>query len=437
MAIARRESAFVSGGGGFLGSYVVEGLLDAGFQRIYVLARRSASRNVQERLQALWWRRPALLNELGKRIVPVEGDITCERLALDRERYRELAGEVSHIVHTAAEIGVNETAERFGAVNVDGTLNMLLFADEAQKSGGLARFVHVSTAYVAGTRNGYIREDELHAEGFNSLYEQSKYGAELLVRDFAESFPVSIVRPAQIVGDTKTGFVATFNTLYYPMKLYLKGQLPVIPVSAQQRLNMVPVDYVADLVVKTAIDPRAAGKTFHATLPATHQPQVGELIAFVREWARSELGYDPGYTPCLSIPYTAHHYGLGASCRTGSGDGGAVGECWHGSHRGDNRLGAVRHRRMGSRAAGHRLCIVATWPEGEGAARRLQRRAVCAPTCSSSFEVRVRSKPCGRWGLTVDWARIPLGISIARLRTSRLWPCCVQEAGMARRRCWA
>ena len=78
----------------------------------------------------------------------------------------------------------------------------------------------------------------------------------------------------------------------------------MIPVSAQQRLNMVPVDYVADLVVKAALDPRAAGKTFHATLPATHQPQVGELITFVRAWAQSELGYDPGYTPCLSIPYT-------------------------------------------------------------------------------------------------------------------------------------
>ena len=304
MAAARQESVFVSGGGGFLGSYVVEGLLEAGFQRIYVLARASASRNVQERLRALWWRRPALLNELGKRIVPVEGDITREHLALDQEQYRELASEVSCIVHTAAEIGVNETAERFGMANVDGTLNMLLFADAAQKSGGLERFVHVSTAYVAGTRSGYIREDELSAEGFNSLYEQSKYGAELLVQDFAESFPVAIVRPAQIVGDTKTGFVATFNTLYYPMKLYLKGQLPVIPVSAQQRLNMVPVDYVADLVVKAALDPRAAGKTFHATLPATHQPQVGELITFVRAWAQSELGYDPGYTPCLSIPYT-------------------------------------------------------------------------------------------------------------------------------------
>lgn len=159
---------------GFLGSYVVEDLLEAGFQRIYVLARRSASHDVQERLQALWWRRPALLNELGQRIVPVEGDITRELLGLDQEKYQELANEVSHIVHTAAEIGVNETAERFGVVNVDGTLNMLLFADAAQKSGGLERFVHVSTAYVAGTRSGYIREDELTAPGFNSLYENTR-----------------------------------------------------------------------------------------------------------------------------------------------------------------------------------------------------------------------------------------------------------------------
>ena len=54
---------------------------------------------------------------------------------------------------------------------------MLLFAEAACRAGVLKRFVHVSTAYVAGMREGIVREDELADAGFNSLYEQSKFAA--------------------------------------------------------------------------------------------------------------------------------------------------------------------------------------------------------------------------------------------------------------------
>ena len=169
------------------------------------------------------------------------GDICAERLGLSTADYESLAKRVTHIVHAAAEIGVNETARRFGEVNVDGTCNALLFAGACVRAGKLQRFVHVSTAYVAGVREGVVREDELIDSGFNSLYEQSKYGAEQLVRDAMARIPACVVRPAQIVGDSETGFAATFNTLYYPLKLYLKGKLPVVPVPARQKLNMVHV----------------------------------------------------------------------------------------------------------------------------------------------------------------------------------------------------
>ena len=127
----------------------------------------------------------------------------------------------------------------------------------------------------------------------------------LLVRDAAERIPVSIVRPGQIVGDSKTGFAATFNTLYYPLKLYLKGQLPVLPVSAQQKLNMVPVDFVAQLVVRALLDPEARGKTFHAVVPGEFQPAAGQMLAFVRDWARSNLGFDPGSPLCMPVPFSS------------------------------------------------------------------------------------------------------------------------------------
>ncbi len=286
--------ALVTGGSGFLGSFVVRDLLASGFEDVTVLMRGRNSEEALVRLRALWWERPELSGELGGRIQVVCGDICEERLGLPAADYEALAARVTHIVHAAAEIGVNETARRFGEVNVEGTMNALLFADAALRAGALERIVHVSTAYVAGTREGIVREDELVETGFNSLYEQSKFGAEQLVRDASVRIPASIVRPAQIVGDSVSGFVSTFNTLYYPLKLYLKGQLPVVPVSADQRINMVPVDYVSRMVVRVLLNPQATGKTFHAVVPADEQPTAAEMIGAVRDWARRNLQFDPG-----------------------------------------------------------------------------------------------------------------------------------------------
>ena len=298
----------VTGGSGFLGGYVVRDLLDAGFDTVVVLMRGRDADEAAQRLRALWWERSELAGEVGHRVRVVCGDICADRLGLAAAEYEALASEVTHIVHAAAEIGVNETAQRFGEVNVGGTCNVLLFADACTRNGTLQRFVHVSTAYVAGMREGTVREDDLANAGFNSLYEQSKFGAELLVRDVAERIPSCIVRPAQIVGDSATGFAATFNTLYYPLKLYLKGKLPIVPVSAQQKLNMVPVDCVAHLVVRALTDPHAAGKTFHAVIPSDNQPTVGEMLAFVRAWAQRNLGFDPGAPLCVPAAFAA---GLG------------------------------------------------------------------------------------------------------------------------------
>jgi len=297
-----QRCALVTGGSGFLGGFVVRDLLAEGFAQVLVLMRGASADACEQRLRALWWERPELREEVGGRVRAVRGDITQERLGLAAADYETFAARVTHIVHAAAEVGVNETAERFGAVNVDGTLNVLLFAAAAVCAGGLERFVHVSTAYVAGTRVGVVREDELVEAGFNSLYEQSKFGAEQLVRDAASLVPACIVRPAQIVGDVQTGFAATFNTLYYPLKLYLKGQLPVLPVARGLKLNMVPVGYVARLVVRALLASGVEGRAFHAVIPEQFQPTAGELVAFVRKWAIGELGFDPGMPRFLPVP---------------------------------------------------------------------------------------------------------------------------------------
>jgi long-chain acyl-CoA synthetase len=235
-----------------------------------------------------WWFRPDLRAELGARIHAIAGDLSKPTLGLDSGTYADLCDRVTYIVHSAADLRVDATVEELRTTNVNGVANIIDFARLAYR---LEHLVHVSTAYVAGGRTGTVDEDDLtDAFGFGSPYEQTKYEAERLVRDGASELPVTIVRPSMIVGDSRTGEIKTFNTFYTPLRLFLSGKLRVVPARRDLRVNIVPVDYVADAIVRLMFDPRAVGTTFHLTTPTDELPTAGDVLSFARRWAREHLG---------------------------------------------------------------------------------------------------------------------------------------------------
>ena len=128
----------------------------------------------------------------------VEGDITKPSLGLaddDAQRARAETGTVFHLA-AAYDLAVDyDIAQR---VNVQGTRNVNEFAKSIPN---LRRYHYVSTCYVAGRRTGLIREDELeHSAGFRNHYEESKYLAELSVHRLKSEVPITIHRPAVVVG---------------------------------------------------------------------------------------------------------------------------------------------------------------------------------------------------------------------------------------------
>ena len=69
--------------------------------------------------------------------------------------------------------------------------------------------------WPAGGR-GLIREDELeHTAGFRNHYEESKYLAELSVEKLKSELPITIHRPAVVVGDSRTGEITKYDGIYY------------------------------------------------------------------------------------------------------------------------------------------------------------------------------------------------------------------------------
>lgn len=292
-------SIFISGGTGFLGTELCARLLDICDSPIHVLVRAADQAEALHRLREAWQHDGALYASIGTRAFPVVGDFTQPGLGLDAEAADRLRRQASHVFHVGAEVGFQKGEAELMAVNREGTRNMLAFAGTLE---GLQRFVYVSTAYVAGQRSGVIREDDPVGTAFSSLYERSKAEAEGLVRAF--ELPFVICRPGMIVGDSRTGRAKNFNTVYYVMKRMLLGRLRVLPVKRDQRLNVVPVNYVAEAVAKLGFSEASEGRTFHLTCPTAMQPRAGELTDYVRAWAAKNLGVRlprPAFLPLNAV----------------------------------------------------------------------------------------------------------------------------------------
>ncbi len=201
----------------------------------------------------------------GKRIEVVPGDIGEARLGLADDDYDRLAKDVSQVFHLAAIYDLAVPLEIAQRVNVDGTGNVLDFCANAR---ALKRLLYVSTAYVAGMRTGVVYEHELAlGQGFKNHYESTKFQAEVWVREMLDRVPTTIVRPAIVVGDSKTGETQKFDGPYFILRTIAEAERSGRPVvqfgRADASFNAVPVDFIVDAIVAAAGSEAAEGQTLH------------------------------------------------------------------------------------------------------------------------------------------------------------------------------
>jgi hypothetical protein len=157
---------------------------------------------------------------------------------------------------------------------------------------GIRDLHYVSTAYVCGSREGTIREDELDVgQTFRNDYEHSKFLAEKQVREAEFLDQLTVYRPAVVAGDSRTGYTSTYHGLYLYLKLmallvkrYEPGPDGVRRVSmrvnqtGEERRNVVPVDWVSAVICRLYQTPAAHGGTYHL---APHQQLTSfELVKF-------------------------------------------------------------------------------------------------------------------------------------------------------------
>jgi nucleoside-diphosphate-sugar epimerase len=176
--------------------------------------------------------------------------------------------DVTHVFHLAALQSAHADARLLEAVNVDGVRNLLSLARELPR---LQRFVHFSSCFVAGDRQGVILEEELDdVPATRTPYEDSKMRGEKLARAAMADLPITIIRPSVIVGDSTTGEIDRFDGVYAMGILVVTSPIGVplpLPGPGLGPLHVVPVDYLTRAVIHLADDPRAIGRTFHVVDP--------------------------------------------------------------------------------------------------------------------------------------------------------------------------
>ncbi len=261
-------SYFVTGATGFIGRHLVANLLRRKGP-IHLLVRKDSRKKLDAIAKKMGWDM--------KRIVVVEGDMTAEKCGITAAQLRSLHGKVKHFFHLAAVYDITASAESQRSANIDGTRHALDLA----VAMGAGCFHHTSSIAAAGLYPGVFREDMFEeAEGLDDPYLRTKHESEGLVRR-EKRIPWRIYRPGMVVGHSQTGEMDKIDGPYYffsfikKLREMLPQWMPTLGIEGG-RINLVPVDFVADAMDHIAHKPRLDGHTFHLVDP--EPMRVGEVL---------------------------------------------------------------------------------------------------------------------------------------------------------------
>ena len=296
----------LTGATGFLGMELLLRLVERTDRDVVALIRADDDEAAAVRLDGvLATLFPPAERPAPGRVRAVAADLEQPGLGLAPAVADALAAEVETVVHCAASVSFALPLEEARRINVEGTRGIL---ELAARAPGLQQLVHVSTAYVAGDRAGQAFEYEGDVGQVpRNTYEQTKLEAEALVT--ASGLPAAILRPSIVVGDSRTGWTPAFNVIYWPLQGFARGVLTSIAAEPEGRVDVVPVDAVADALLTLSARKGERG-CFHVVAgeDAPTCAALSELAAsaFGRQSPPFvALGHDPAAeaTAAVFLPY--------------------------------------------------------------------------------------------------------------------------------------
>jgi len=288
---------FVTGTTGYLGSYVAAGLLTEHRDALNLLVRAKSEEEARERLWTslqLHFGFREFREYLGSRVRIFRGDLTSERFGLSDDEYHVLVDTSDSIIHCAASL--NRKSERQCLnVNLRGGLEVIQLARRAQNRNGLRRYSHVSTVAVAGKRrNEVVTEDSAidWARSDYDPYARTKKFGEHMLHQLLADVPHTVFRPAIVLGDSRRAETSQFDMV---QAFDVLVRMPVLPLRPQDKIDIVPANYVSKAIVAIHQKDAPAHSIYHLSSGTGSQTykELTDALAEAGGWRR------PAYWPWM------------------------------------------------------------------------------------------------------------------------------------------
>lgn len=223
--------AVVTGANGFVGSHLVDLLLEKNY-KVRCIIRKTSN---------LQWLK-------GKNVEIFDCGLN------DKEKLRKAFSDVTFIFHIAGVVK-SKTREGYFKGNVYTTRTLLEIAVEFKST--LKRFVVLSSQTVAGPSKNEVPVNENDPPNPITTYGRSKLAQENLAGQYMKQIPVTIVRAPAVFGERDTEIFIFFRT-------FSKGLFTTIGFDRK----LISLIHVVDLVrgiLLSAENPIGAGKLYYIT----------------------------------------------------------------------------------------------------------------------------------------------------------------------------